>query len=273
MNLQHLAGKVVVITGSSRGIGRAAAEDCAEAGAKVIVSSRNAESIACLVSALKMKGFPAAGFAADVSNAFDVESLFEKAKTEFGKIDVWINNAGISGGYLTLQSLKPADIEAVVNTNLMGTFYACRLLIPYFLAQGGGVIINLSGRGGKGNPSPYQSPYAATKAAVVSLTRSLAAENKGKPISINCLMPGMVATSLYDNPETCPETEGQMRILPVLLKSFGTPMERMQKVVVKMCAVKPGSVSGKIYSAERPERYFRALLNAPSFMRAMRSGR
>jgi glucose 1-dehydrogenase len=273
VNTLPLTNKVVVVTGSSRGIGRAAAEACAEAGAKVVVSSRNAESIACLVSALRMKGHTAAGFAADVSDPSGVENLFEKAKTEFGRIDVWINNAGISGGYLTLQSLKPADIEAVVKTNLMGTFYACNLLIPYFLAQGCGIIINLSGRGGSGNPSPYQSPYAATKSAVVSLTRSLAAENKGKPISINCLMPGMVATSLYDNPETCPETAGQMRILPVLLKSFATPMKRVQKVIVKMCAVKPGSVSGKIYSAERPERYIRALLNAPSFMRAMRSGR
>ncbi len=265
-----LAGKVVVITGSSRGIGRAAAEACASAGAKVVVSSRDEKSVACAVDSIKRQGGEAVGFAADVSKPAEIERLFEKSKTAFGKIDVWINNAGVSGGYRTIQSMSPAEIEAVMGTNLLGTFYACRLLIPYFIGRGGGIIINLSGRGGKGNPSAYQSPYAATKSAIRSLTRSLAAENRGKPISINCLMPGMVATDIYKEPATCAETEKQMKILPVLLSAWATPMERVQRVVVEMCAVKPGSVSGKTYSAERPERFFRAVGSIPSFMRVMR---
>jgi NAD(P)-dependent dehydrogenase (short-subunit alcohol dehydrogenase family) len=265
-----LKDKIVVVTGSSRGIGRAIAEGCARAGASVVVSSRSQSDVSRCVEEINREGLSAKGFVADVSREGDIERLFKQSLAEFDRIDVWVNNAGISGGYRTLQSMPAGEIKQVIDTNLMGIFYACRLLIPYFISIGGGAIINISGRGGRGNASPYQSPYAASKAAVTSLTRSLAAENKGKPISINCLMPGMVATDLYKDVQTCAETESRLRIMPALLKAFATPMDRVQRVAVEMCAVKPGSVTGKTYSAERPERYFRLLKAAPDFFRVMR---
>jgi len=265
-----LKDKVVVVTGSSRGIGRAIAEACARAAANVVVSSRNSASISRCVEEMRREGLSTKGFTADVARESDIERLFENSLAEFGRIDVWVNNAGISGGYRTLQSMSADDIKEVIGTNLIGTFYACRLLIPYFISRGGGTIINMSGRGGHGNSSPYQTPYGASKAAVTSLTRSLAAENKGKPLSINCLFPGMVETSIYKDLPTCPETEPRMGIMPVLLKAFATPMERVQRVAVQMCAVNPGSITGKCYSAERPERYLRALLAVPDFIKAAR---
>jgi glucose 1-dehydrogenase len=265
-----LKDKVVVVTGSSRGIGRAIAEACARAGASVVVSSRNSASISQCVDEMRRTGLSVKGFTADVSREGDIERLFKSSMAEFGRIDVWVNNAGISGGYRTIQSMSPSEVKEVIDTNLMGTFYACRLLIPYFISKGGGTIINMSGRGGHGNLSPYQAPYGASKAAVTSLTRSLAAENKGKPISINCLFPGMVETDIYKDVKTCPETEPRMGIMPVLLKAFATPMERVQRVVVEMCAVNPGSITGKCYSAERPERYLRALMAVPDFIKATR---
>jgi NAD(P)-dependent dehydrogenase (short-subunit alcohol dehydrogenase family) len=267
---QALKGKVVVVTGSTRGIGRAVAEACARSGARVVVSSRSESAVRACVGDFKRAGLDASGFTADVSSDADVKELFEKSLALFGKIDVWVNNAGISGGYRSVQSMSPEEIRQVIDTNLLGTFYSCRLVIPYFISAGGGVIVNLSGRGGRLKPSPWQSAYAASKAGVTSLTRSLAAENRGKPISINCLFPGMVETDLYNNVETCPETEQKVRIMPVLLKAFATPMERVQKVAVEMCALKPGSVTGKAYSAERPERYWRALKRMPDFMKAMK---
>lgn len=265
-----LTGKVVVITGSSRGIGLAIAEACARAGAKVVMSSRNSECLARSVEKLRRDGLSAIGFSADVTNEKDIECLFENAIAACGKIDVWVNNAGISGGYRTLQSMSPGGIMAVIATNLMGTLYACRLMIPHFISSGGGNIINISGRGGHGKPSPYQVPYGASKAAVSSLTRSLAAENKGKPISVNCFSPGMVETDIYRDVITCPETEPKISMMPVLLKAFATPMARVQRVAVEMCAVKPGSVTGKCYSAERPERYWRALKALPDLVKAIR---
>ena len=161
------------------------------------------------IEEMQREGLSVKGFVADVSRESDIERLFKQSLAEFDRIDVWVNNAGISGGYRTLQSMPSNEIKQVIDINLMGTFFACRLLIPYFLASGGGNIINMSGRGGHGNASPYQSPYAASKAAVTSLTRSLAAENKGKPISINCFFPGMVATDLYKNVQTCSRDRNQ----------------------------------------------------------------
>jgi NAD(P)-dependent dehydrogenase (short-subunit alcohol dehydrogenase family) len=265
-----LKGKVVVVTGSSRGIGCAIAEGCARAGASVVISSRSQTGVSACVEEMQRDGLSVKGFVADVSREGDIERLFKNSLAELGKIDVWVNNAGISGGYRTIQSMSAGEIKQVIDINLMGTFYACRLLIPYFLASGGGNIINMSGRGGRGNASPYQSPYGASKAAVTSLTRSLAAENKGKPLSINCLFPGMVETDIYRDVQTCPETEPRMGIMPVLLKAFATPMERVQRVAVEMCAVKPGSITGKCYSAEQSERYMRALMAVPDFIRVMR---
>ena len=263
-----LNDKVVVVTGSTRGIGRAIAEACAGAGAGVVISSRSKPGVSNLVEEMRRAGLQVKGFAADVSRPEDIENLFKNSLDAFGRIDVWVNNAGIAGGYRTLGAMSPDAIKAVIDTNLLGTFYACRLLIPYFLEKGGGTIVNISGRGGHGNASPYQAPYGASKAAVTSLTRSLAAENKGQPISINCLFPGMVDTDIYKEVETCPETAPKMGIMPVLLKAFATPMERVQRVALEMCAVKPGSVSGKAYSAERPERYWRALKSLPDFIKA-----
>ena len=265
-----LDGKVVVVTGSTRGIGRTIAEGCGLAGARVVVSSRTATDVATCVAEFSREGIAASGFVADVSRSDDVRGLFDASLKAFGKIDVWVNNAGISGGYRIIQAMSPEEIGEVLEINLLGTFYACRIVIPYFISTGGGVIVNLSGRGGRLAPSPYQASYAASKAAVTSLTRSLAAENKGKPVSINCLFPGMVETDLYKDVLTCPETENKMGIMPVLLKASGTPMEGVEKVAGKMGAVKPGSVTGKAYSAERPERYWRALKCAPDFMRAMK---
>lgn len=263
-----MKNKVIVITGSSRGIGLAIGTACARAGASVVLSARNSACLSSRVEELQQAGLAVRGFAADVTKPAEIESLFEQSKAAFGRVDVWVNNAGISGGYRTIQSMTDVEIDEVISTNLMGTFYACRLLIPYFLEVGGGSIINIAGRGGNGKASPFQAPYGASKAAVVSLTRSLGAENRGKPVSINCLSPGMVETDIYRNVATCPETEGMIGVMPILLRAFATPMPRVQKVALQMCALKPGSVSGKCFSAERPERYLRALKALPNLIKA-----
>jgi glucose 1-dehydrogenase len=263
---------VVVITGSTRGIGRAIAEACAKAGYKVVISSRKTENVKQAIVDFRSAGLEVSGIAVDVASAEDLERLKEFALQTYGSIDVWINNAGISGGYRTIQEMKPEEIQEVIDTNLTGTFNACRLLIPYFRERGG-MILNLSGRGGSGKAAPYQAPYAATKAAVMSLTLSLAAENKNYKISINCVMPGMVATDMFENVVTCPETERQMSILPVILKSFASPIQDVQKLFVELCAQEPGKHTGRCYSAEKPRRYLRALAATPDFIRVARQMR
>jgi glucose 1-dehydrogenase len=253
-----LSHKTVVITGFSRGIGFALAEACARDGASVVISSRNNAAVENAVDYLKQKGYTVSGIRADVTNTLELKILLGQAIRTYGRVDVWINNAGIAGGFRTLQSISTGEIKEIVETNLLGTLYSCSLVIPYFLEHGGGVIINVSGKGGKGDASPYLASYAATKAAVTSLTRSLAKENKKNAISINCVFPGIVETDMWRNIKTCPETASQVEIIPVLIDAWATPISRVAGLVVKLCAQVPGRKSGTCYSAGSAARYFKA---------------
>ncbi len=150
-----LLGKVVVITGSTRGIGRAIADACSEEGARVVISSRDEAAVQRLAEEFVQRGFDASGVAADVSSQSDLEKLLDHAIETWGRVDVWINNAGLSGGYRPLQEMSPQEITDIVDVNLSGTLKACRIVIPYFIPQGGGVLIKLSGKGGRGEAAPY----------------------------------------------------------------------------------------------------------------------
>jgi NAD(P)-dependent dehydrogenase (short-subunit alcohol dehydrogenase family) len=253
-----LKAKTIVVTGSSGGIGLAIARACAMEGAAVVISSRTHEAVGKAVAVLKNEGLNVTGIQADVSRAEDLELLLKHATGTYGRVHVWINNAGISGGYRTLQSLSAGEIEAVVSTNLLGVLNGCKVVIPHFIEQGGGSIINIGGKGGKGDASPYLTSYAATKAAVTSLTRSLALENKKHSISVNCLFPGIVETGMWREIKTCPETASRVEFIPVLIDAWATPMQRVTARAIRLCSQTPGRQSGRCYSAGSPARYFRA---------------
>jgi len=243
-----LKGKVVVVTGSTRGIGRAIAEFCARDGAKVVISSRKKKAVKATVNTFRQRGFKVSGTVADMSRPEDVQALLEHAITEWKKVHVWINNAGLSSGYRYLEDIPPDEISDVVNTNLTGTLYCCRALIPYFAGHGGGVIINMTGRGGKGDAPPFLTTYAATKAAVTSLTKSLAKENKGKPVSIHCLSPGMVETDFYKDIKVSRRLRKEAGNIPYALKAFGVKANVVGREVARLAAQKPGKATGKNYS-------------------------
>ena len=255
-----LSGKSVVVTGSSRGIGYMIAEACAAAGAVVVISSRSEAGVTAAVEGLKSRGFDVTGVQADVSNPHELKTALSAAVERCGRVDVWINNAGISGGYRTLSSFSPTEINEVVGTNMLGTLFGCALVIPYFLSQGGGIVINVSGKGGSGDASPYLAAYAATKAAVTSLTRSLAAENRRLPISIHCFFPGIVATDMWHDIRTCPETASRLDLIPVLIDAWATSPAAVGKTAVRICSQKPGRHSGKSYHAGSFTRYLRGPL-------------
>lgn len=243
-----LREKVVVVTGSTRGIGRAIAEACAAQGARVVVSSRTGGNVESVCRELAHKGHNVSGFRADVTVPGDLESLLEHAVSTWGRVDVWINNAGLSSGFLPLDQIGNDVIERVVQVNLTAVLRACRLLIAYFKKHGGGMIINISGRGGRGDASPYMSVYAASKAGVASATKSLALETKGHPISIHVVMPGMVETDMFEDVQTSPEVEAQMRSLPYVFKAFGTTAAEVGEVVVRVASQRPGRRTGRTYS-------------------------
>ncbi|MHB8739583.1 MAG: SDR family NAD(P)-dependent oxidoreductase [Coriobacteriia bacterium] len=193
----RLDGKVVVITGSTRGIGRVMAEACADAGATVVVSSRTASAVEATVAVLQGRGAKVSGIPCDVADPTALEALLAHAVATHGSVDVWVNNAGVSLGLRTHVDTTPDEIRSIVDINLVGTMMASRMVVPYFIGHGGGVLINVSGRGGKGDAAAYTAAYAATKAGVMVFTRSLAAEHRSDPVSILVFMPGMVDTDFY----------------------------------------------------------------------------
>ncbi len=223
-----LAEKVVVITGSTRGIGRAIAEECARRGATIVVSSRSPEPVAATtvaLAALSPHGAAAiSGIPADVSRYDDVVALRDHAIATHGRIDVWLNNAGVSNGYRPLDEESPEEIEALIAINLLGHMYSARAVIPYF-REHGGYLMNMCGRGWKGEGPPYTTAYAASKAAIASLTKSLAAENKDcANVSVNAFVPGMVDTDFYVDITCSPRLEATKGNIRLALDAFGTPL-------------------------------------------------
>jgi len=254
-----LKNKVIVITGSSRGIGREIASACARQGAKVVICSRNPSDVKKVCDKFKMDGFDVSGTKADVSIASDIEKLYQFALKTYNHIDVWINNAGISGGFEALDEKSYEQILSTVNINLTATLNACKLIIPYFIKQGGGIIINLSGRGGEFKPAPFMTTYAATKAAVVSLTKSLAQENEKYPLSIHSVYPGMVVTDMHKDIKIGTKSSFSIKSLPYVLKAFGVPIKVVGQAFTDIAAQKPGRVTGKNYSLLKGFKMMRAI--------------
>ncbi|KYK30265.1 MAG: SDR family oxidoreductase [Theionarchaea archaeon] len=254
-----LENKVIVITGSTRGIGRAAAEACAREGGKIVICSRSKEAVTEACDSLVRNGFDAAGVAADVSRESDLKRVFDHAMKRYGKIDVWINNAGISGGYRMLHDLNEDEICDIVNSNLTGTLQACKIVIPYFI-ENKGIIINMGGKGGRCEASPYMTVYAATKAAVTSLTKSLAQEYKGYTLSIHCVFPGMVETDFYKDIKVSPDLAHTAKSIPVALKVFGVPKDKVARAIVDICAQEPGRKTGNLYSVMGKTKMMKAVL-------------
>ncbi len=255
-----LADRVVVVTGSTRGIGRAIAEACAREGAAVVVSSRHEAAVRQATEALSRAGLRASGLAADVSAPQDLERLLQHAVDTWGRVDVWVNNAGLAQGMQPVAAMDPAEIARIVAVNLTGTLLACRLVIPYFVERGSGTLLNLSGKGADGRASPYTAVYAATKAAVTSLTRSLAAENRAHPISIHAVIPGMVATDFYTDMKVAPGLEERAAGLPYVLDALAVPLDVVGRRFVEIAAQQPGRSTGQVYNLFSGARLMRGII-------------
>ena len=254
-----LKGKVVVVTGSTRGIGRAIAEACAREGGRVVICSRDAEAVETATEEMTRQGFEVSGLKCDVSLPGDVEKLLQHATETWARVDVWVNNAGLSGGYRPLDEMDPEEIARIVDVNLTATLRACRIVIPHFIQEGGGVLLNISGKGGRGDASPFTTVYAATKAAVSSLTKSLALENKDHPISIHSVLPSMVETDLLRDVKTSPKLADSSETLPYVLKAIGVKVDEVGRFVAGIAAQEPGKVTGKSYSVLKGPRLMRGI--------------
>lgn len=203
MNTTNLEGKVAVITGASRGIGRAIAETFAAAGAAVVVSSRKQEAVDAVAEAIRTQGGQALAVAAHTGNSEAVGHLIARAVETFGGLDILVNNAATNPHFGPLLTAEESHWHKILDVNVVGYFRTVKAAVPHMQARGGGKIINIASIAGL-TPLEGMGVYSASKAAVIMLTRALALELAPVNIQVNAIAPGLVKTrfsqALWDNP-------------------------------------------------------------------------
>ncbi len=189
----ELKGKVAIVTGGTKGIGRAIAETLATAGMHVCITARRENEIEEATAALnKLSEGQALGVVCDVRVYEQVQSLFGKVEAESGGVDVLVNNAGI-GMFATVEEMPAEDFRAILETNLFGVFYCCHEAIPLMKQRGGGYIINISSLAGA-NPHPRMAAYNASKFGLNGFSEALMQEVRHDGIKVSYIMPGSVNT-------------------------------------------------------------------------------
>ena len=238
-----LNNQIALITGGSRGIGYAVAEAYLREGAKVVICGRDAVRLKEAATRLAALGEVMAVLC-DASDLDQVEAMVVQAIDRFGRIDILINNAGISMTYGRVGEIDPRQWAYVIAVNLIGTFNGCHAVIPHMLKQGKGKIFNLKGYGAD-FPSPRATAYGATKAAIVAFTRSLAREYKGTGITANIFSPGMVKTELLMGGGATDEGRPYREKIGWFIDMLANPPEKPAALAVKMASARNDRVTGK----------------------------
>ena len=237
---RQLNGKVAIVTGGSRGIGRTIATALAREGAAVVVCSRNLDSVRETVDSIKSEGGDAHAYQVDVADADSVAALVGSVVKEFRHIDILVNNAGVTADNLLLR-LKEADWDRVMDTNLKGTFNCTKAVARTMLKQRGGRIINIASVVGMvGNPG--QANYCASKAGIIGFTKSVARELASRNITVNCVAPGLIRSAMTE-PIREKAKEEALRLIP--LGRIGEP-EDVAEVVKFLAVPTSGYITGQV---------------------------
>ncbi len=235
-----LAGKTALVTGSSRGIGRATALELAHLGANVVVNYRGSEEAAHEVQRLiEARGGKAIAIGADVSQSAEIERLFAAIAERLGAVDILVNNAGQTRDNL-LMRISEADWDAVLTTNLKSTYLCAKAALRGMLKARWGRIVNVSSIVGiTGNAG--QANYSAAKAGVIALTKSLAQEVGSRSITVNAVAPGFIETEMTTH---LPDALRQRMLEHVALGRVGTP-EDVASLIAFLCTPAAGYITGQ----------------------------
>ena len=240
-----LEGKVAVVTGGSRGIGRAVALKLGSLGAKVVVNYRGKQAEADeVVTTIKSQGGEALAIQADVSVAAEAQKLIEETTKTFGRIDILVNNAGITRDQLMMR-MSEGDWDAVLDTNLKGAFLVTKAAQRPMLKQRYGRIINITSvvgqMGGAG-----QANYSAAKAGLIGFTKSAARELASRNITVNAVAPGFIET---DMTQVLSEDIKQKAIAQIPLERFGKP-EDVAEAVAFLVSDAAGYITGQVLAVD-----------------------
>jgi 3-oxoacyl-[acyl-carrier protein] reductase len=215
-----IEGKIAIVTGAAQGIGRAIAETLAGAGADVAVVDMDVARAQETVSAVKSHGRRALAIKANVADWVDVKAMADQVLAEFGRIDILVNNAGITRDGLLLR-MKEEDWNLVLDVNLKGTFHCTKAVLPAMSKQRGGAMVNIASVVGvMGNAG--QANYAASKAAVIGFTKTVAREYASRGITANAVAPGFIETAMTQG------LGGEVRealLKQIPLGRLGSPLE------------------------------------------------
>jgi 3-oxoacyl-[acyl-carrier protein] reductase len=223
--MADLQGRIALVTGASQGIGRACALELARAGATVALAARNEAKLAEVAAEIAAAGGQAAAFALDVSSEDSIKAGAKAVIGRFGKVEILVNNAGITRDGLMMR-MKRADWDDVVATNLTGAFLLTQVLLPLMLRNRWGRIVNISsvvGRTGQAG----QVNYAASKAGLIGLTRSLAREVASRNITVNAVAPGYIETPMT---AVLDQKQREAMMAQIPLGRPGTDLEIAQSV-------------------------------------------
>ena len=242
-NLQHLKDKVAVVTGASRGIGKAAALALASQGAKVVVNyARSSDAAEATVNEISGSGAEAIAIQADVSQSDEVDNLIKTTLDKFGRIDVLVNNAGITKDTLLLR-MKPEQWQAVIDLNLTGVFLCTKAVSKTMLKQRSGRIINIASVAGQmGNPG--QANYSAAKAGVIGFTKTVAKELANRGITVNAVAPGFIETDMTEDLKS----DDIIKFIP--LGRYGKPEEVAG--TIRFLAADPAAayITGQVFNVD-----------------------
>jgi 3-oxoacyl-[acyl-carrier protein] reductase len=242
-NLQYLKDQVAIVTGGSRGIGKAATLALATQGAKIVVNyARSSEAAEAVVQEITEAGGKAISLQADVSQSEEVDNLIKQTLDRFGRIDVLVNNAGITKDTLLLR-MKLEQWQAVIDLNLTGVFLCTKAVSKTMLKQRSGRIINIASVAGQmGNPG--QANYSAAKAGVIGFTKTVAKELANRGITVNAVAPGFIETDMTDDLKS----DEIIKFIP--LGRYGQPEEVAG--TIRFLAADPAAayITGQVFNVD-----------------------